>query len=1652
MNEDSVFDIIKECTKIFNEVKKKQNEDLNSCLDNCLNNLNSLKENIKNKNEERIEETLLVITISFLEGSKKLIHLKYSKYFLNILILLKRFIEYNLFSIKRSNGIIDLLKEFSNYSKLKDDCQNKILEILQTLLFSPFFEMKYDVLSNIYILILKSFNNINQSKNNKDFKNPIRLIFTTITEKVFSSNNYEIITPIIIFIFSWYNLSFKTKEEIENETTYDSDDYFNSIGNKFKFDNESEYKSREEIISILNKNKYNVYIRCLSLELLSQALIKINNKNEEVEKNEQELEEDNTVDIENLNKFIKGKILKVVISSINNIKNSNAIHNEDELSYLHYLKLCRFMKILLINYNIRYDIILTFTNMINDNDNKVVWKKYLSFEFLSSLITKYDLLTKIYESDEKYLTSIFNSLTNFANYIDALKDDKENKKSENLISNFLRKKELDNNRIYLEGDEIMVFKEQNKRFYKYLLDESLNNIIYSLMKEGKNVDKKICNIICDTLKKIINKLILNEIEKNTDIQNETECDLKIYFNHMMNIISLLGSLDMHEKGDGILKQLCKLAINFPEINDENNMFIALSLMKLLKSTDTLSKDAISMVLITLEVFNRRYNHKKIDEYDNSDLEVIFMQTNNNKKDPNIEDDEIIIDDKNEKEENEDDERGNENIEKESKKEKENINKIEKEKLDENEDERAKYRKKLIKELCNGIDSIFTGIYNLEGKSLKHIIEALSKCINLSIKFKLEKDKKNDSKNKFIKELSSSFIAKEEKIFYYKIIFYFTKILNITLINIDNIYILFDPVISIINELIDNKLLVDVSLEILCFLITEILKKHEKIELNVKKKINEENKIWIEEKWQKILFGRFLTVLSQPDLNKLIKKKIFICLKKIIQKSATYLDSFGWDSIIQSYSILSNYDIENSFLSVQRLLNDYNSNLSIINISPIMKLLQLFVLNKTNQKISLSSLDLFWNCANIIDEFKQEKRKIKEKEKSIYDNLLKEKELNVYCDELFNKLLSQINKINEDTSIEIQKNGIKIFTNIFASKMNNMNHEICLKIINDIFFNIFSTNAENYKSDNKRNDLEMIFQTSLISVVIILRTYFTEKEEKEEEEKKIYEDYLNKVIEIVPYGSPTLNTNIIKSLQEVKIKSEENVPLIITKMDLYLKLIIAINNYIKSPNCPISQVNRATVYILFNTLLSSFRIIFITSNHLEIYTDENLNGVFVIINTILESANDLEPDLLRLKPRKIIEIENDIFSFLEKILVKNNSIFNYLIEKMEIDIKNPHSEAICQRSLKCFQNIITKKDDKNIYGIKKEDNETIKKFIEKIKDIINLRNKSEIIEVLIKTNPAEHNLQESIIFKKYLIYFINSFEEICENYLEYKESINNEEINEEKSEIINNIYDIIDSVLDLFESIFKESNIDFKSINSAYIPIVNDIYQQMKLETINFIVNKLIFYILIILGDEEEKIFKKLEKKIIKIIKLSNEISDNNINNISYKSINQINELIKICQYKSNDEIIQNIDNNKKVNLDKYINFRIKMAKICSSLLIQKLIEILKNFRDYEDKLNDVPLNQDRVKEMVELLNNIKDLELFPNINQLEIEEEIEIKKQKITIFDLLAKTKKIHLFYLQPILNDFIYTREKIIKNIVKEIFEEVTKIMEIPNINDFNE
>ena len=1673
MNEDLISGVIKECTKIFKDIKKKQNTELNTSLDNILNELDSLKDNVIEKNKEKIEENIATISTNFIEGSTQIINLKFSKFFLNILILLKKFIEYDFFSKEKITNVIQLIKEFYNHPKINDECQNKILEILQTLIFTSFFELKYDILSIIYIIILRSFNNTNHSKN-KDFKNPIRLLLASLTEKIYKSNNMEIIVQITILIYSWYNLSLKKKldpsnrrnsQELTTETKNTNNEYTEDIDDKLK----------EEINLILSQKKNNIYIQCLSLELLSQGFLIIYNKKEN--------EKQDQFDMNFLNSFIKEKILKSLILSVDNIKKNNST-SEDELNYLHYLKLCRLIKIIVFNININYDIIQSILEVINDKNNKIIWKLNLSFEFISKIIYNYDLLHKLYEWNKDVLISIFSTLKDFINNIETLKDDKESKKVDSIISNFIKKKELDNNKIYIEGDEIVVFKEHNKKFYKRLINDCMQNIIDSLIKnnkisedlknENEKAEKEIFELICDNLKEVIFKLLSNEMNKNINIQSDVDCDLKVYINYIQNMMELYNNLNMLDKRDEYLKYLCELAQNFPEDknNDDKNIFIALNLLDLSKTANLLNKDSLVIILQAIEVFNHTYNYVKLNEYAKNDLDKILKDINNclfeYKKSP-MDKNSVKKEDKSTEDENEqkDDVKSTE--------EKKELEKSDTEKKeDKKEDSKnLNYKDEMRKNLCEGIDAMFIDSKNIDLETLKNIIDALSKCIDLSIiknqnsskktndtttKDDKEKEKETKNSNNLSKSInkslskSNSIHFEEEKIFNYEIIFYFSKILTLTLLNVDNIYILFDPLNAVINKLVDNKLMIDFSIDILCSLIPEILLKYEKIELNIKKNLNEENKIWVNERWQKLLFSPFLTLLSQPDLYKLIKGKIFIGLNKIIQQSGHFMDLFGWESIIQSCNILSNYDIENTFLSVKQILNDYSIYLTLFNIVPLMKLLQVFIFDENDKNISFSAVELFWSCANLVDDIKQGKRLIKDKQKPIFDNLLKGKEIKVYCDELYTKLFSYLIQINKDSRMDVRKSGLNVFTEIFVSKMNHISSENRLAIVNDIFFKVFSSNADKFIKDKSNSELEQTLETSLLDIIKILKEFFTENMG----ENKIFENYLNKIIEIIPKGTTSLNTDILKSILEIKLNNNENMPMISTKLDIYFRILILINEYIKSPDFSISKFNKVPTYRLYNGIISYLSCIFCENNKLDIYTDENFKNVFNVLNTLFESVYSIEPKLLEIKPRKLITLEDDIFNFLEKIPVQKNTLLNYIIDKMVLDIKNPHSESICSRAIECFQKMICKNDGEYKFGLKKEEKEIIQKFIEKIKDLINLRNNNEVIECLMNTTLDKNNMKDNVVFKVYLNNFIKIIDEIiCNNFSKHKESMEDDkEITEEKKEIINNINEIFLLVLNLFETIFNQSNEGYKNINKLYLPIINEVYQQMEIELVNFIINKFLFYFLFILGNEEQEQFKKVEENIIKIIKLSCDISYDNSNNSSIESLNQIciNELFNICKYKSDEEILENIKNEKiKINKDKYIHNHIKIGKICTVLLIQKIIEILKKFREDEIKSGDMPLSRGRIKEIVNLLENIKNLEIFPNINMLEKDEKEEEKKEDITVFDVIRKTKKIHLFYIQPILNDFIDTKEKDIKNLVKDIFIEITNIIGMPKLTNFN-
>ena len=1802
MNEDSVFNLIKDCTKIFTEIKKKKNEDLDTSLNNCLNTLSVLKENISHKQDENIEENLLIISNSFIEAANKVINLKYTKYFLNILLVLKKFLEYSIFSKEKSDNLIDILYDIHNNSKANEESQNKVLEIFQTFIFTSYFELKYDSLSKIYLLILKSFTNTSNNKN-KDFKNPIRLLFTTITEKVYKSNDFEIITKITVLIFSWYYLSQKKKAESSRKITKENPNEDNNNSNinleknknndEFSYDIDNQIK--EEINKIINNHKKNkIYIQCLSLELLSQGISLILNKKDK----------DNNQFGNFIKGLMKGKVKKAINISIENIKKSISIL-EEPLNYLLFIKIIKFLKIILFNYNDNYEIIQPIIDLLKENnaENKISWKKKLSFEFLSTIIANKQLLEKIGNWEKELLESLFSSINKFIDNIELLKDDKEFKRS-NTVSE-MKRKGAEDNKIYLEGDEIVIVKEKSARYYKNQINECLLSLIDCLVKEhffknddnknseNKNqfLDKDIFDIICNNLRDIIFKLIKNE--KNINIKNNADSDIKLYFNYIKNMMGLFINLNMPKKVEEYFKILSELALDFPKEkkqSDEKNIFLALNLLNLSKTPKSLNKECYIIVLQTIEIFNHKYNFLRLSDYSKNDLDKIIKDINElflnkkltneaflkNKNDKtqkeeqmlnnndllekeneetkiNIIDisellkDEIENENENEKEkEEENDEEKKENehneiIKKDSIKiveieEKDNIEILETEKNDEKEedikkievskkdnekkaetnkdkikedskkdnekkedikkskekkedskkdkeknkevktdkekkevkkdnekeeskkdkerkkeDKKDTYKDEIRKILCHEIDKMFTDSKYLDLESIKSIIDALLSCIDLSIE-KNNSKKKNELSKKESKDIKSNkdkekkaINNEDEENLNYEIIFFYSKLLTIALTNEDKFYILFDPLMTVINKLLDNKIMLDFSVEILCSLIPEIILKYHNIKTNINKSINEENKIWIDERWQKLLFSPLLTLLSQVELFAFIKDKIFVGLNKIIQQSGHYIDLYGWESIIQTCVILSNFDVEKTFFPIKSTLNDYCSYLTLLNLIPIMNLLQVFISNKKDKNISFSSVELFWSCANLIDDFKQGKRVMEDKEKPLLEKLIKGKEIKLYCDELYEKLFSYLININDDERLDVRKSGLNVFTEIFVSKMSNIAQETRLKIINEIFFKIFCANTDKFILDSKNNELEQALQISLLDILKILKEFFNINEG----ENKIFEDFLNKLTEIIPIASPLLNTDVLKSILEIKLNKNENTSMIVKKLDMYFKIIALINEYIKGSNFVISQFNKVPAYKLFNSILLFIGNIFLDDNYLEIYTDDNLKIVIEIFKTLFDSIYTIEPKLLELKPRKLVDFENDIFNLIEKMPIQNNTIFNFIIDRMNFDIKNLHTDAISRRLLECFKNMISKKENK--FGLKKEEYEIFKKLKEKIKEIILLSTKNEVIESL-SLSKIEEN-EEKIPFHIYLDHFIKIIDEMCNNLLKHKEKLNNDnEIKEDKNEIINNLYEFFILIIDLFECIFNQHITGFKSINQIYYPMINEVYNRMEINSIQFIINKLIFYVLSILGDEDENAYKKIEEKILKLIKIICDISnmsnyDNN--NLSLPSLNlvTINELFKICKYKSNEEIKNEINDKKIINIDKYIGNQIKVRKMFSNLAIQKINDIFKKFREDEIKSGDMPLSRLRIKEIVNLMENVKNLEIFPDINLIEENENKENEKKEITVFDVLSKTKKIHLFYLQPILIDFIDTKEKEIKQSVKEIFQIINEVMGMPKL-----
>ena len=1263
----------------------------------------------------------------------------------------------------------------------------------------------------------------------------------------------------------------------------------------------------------------------------------------------------------------------MIKNNLNKIKKQK-INNDQE--YIHLLKLLRISLIIISEFNMDFEIISLIITFLEE-DSKILWQKSLSMECLLEILNNNYLLVNIFNYNKEILLSIYQIFGSVyeqnKNNICKYYNNKAKPKRQN-------KKQINNNIIYLQGDEISIIKENE--IYNNIINnikECIQNSINSfnsLMHKYKISLDKINNELSkeqETIKEIItissnifNKILLDLIEKEYNNKDCNDPDIQKTINLIQNIIILYSSLNMIEIRNEYLKRICQLSLEF---NNEKNIIICSSVLSLSKFTQFFNKKEFIILFQTIEKIYIKYNTESKKNYDLI-IENIFKSYQKF-----FSEDDLI----------------NKDIEyKNEKKEKEYL-------------------------LISTINNMFIDSKSINFSFLKNILEALFECLNIEINENIEK---NDSKNR-------------DDI----IIFYLTKLLTLTLLNIENIYYIYDDyIIPIINLLKQKKIILIFLINLISSLIKEILFNHEKIISKLKSENINDN--WLlDPKWQKKLFEPLLSFVNENNLITLTKGRLLICVKAIVEQSGNYIDLFGWESIFKICQILIEDNIEEIFFIIKLILTDYNAYLTAFNIMPIITLLGIFISYKKDNNICFNSIELFWSCANIVEKFHKGKIIIKDFQKSIFEDLLKEEKFenfDTFYSGLYYKIFSQLLVINSDFRYDIRKNGINIFTEIFVSKLISLEYEYSFKIINDIFFNIFVINSKKYidnektitlkekeginqinSSDEKDDELELTLHASLLSMIKILKSFTNINLVKEEDTnslKNIFVVFLNKIPEIIPYGTITLNSDILHGLSEIKNIKCNNVLMLPSELNIFFEIMDKFGEYAHSERFILTPYNKMQCIRMINNLIINLNDMFLNESNFEIFNMEKeqiFSKIFNILKFVFYTNYNLEKKSLEYYPQKLTEIEENIFNFVENIPLYNEQyIFNYLLEFINYNIKEVHLGAKCNRAIECLIYIINKSDG-NCFILKQDKQTFLFDIFNKLKGLFDNMKNIQIKEYL-NVNNKKNNTMFNELMKQISNFFLSV--------------INKIEINSE---------DLIKKVIEFYQIISNQIINEMKSLNEiSFIKEIKDIYNKVHQSIIMSLFKELMPIIYAHIYEKDE-ILKNIENKLLKIIYVGcykiNEISKDNIDKIINESINKIFviNLFSICKYQSNEEILDTIKKTKLKNIDekKFLSKFINLKKKCISLLITKLNEILKEFKnDYEKKKDEIKL----------ILNEIKNLEIFPEFIEKNNDDDLNIE---------FLSNKKIHFFYLYQNILELLPLEDKDIQLLIKEIMIQVYEI-----------
>ena len=857
-----------------------------------------------------------------------------------------------------------------------------------------------------------------------------------------------------------------------------------------------------------------------------------------------------------------------------------------------------------------------------------------------------------------------------------------------------------------------------------------------------------------------------------------------------------------------------------------------------------------------------------------------------------------------------------------------------------------------------------------------------------------------------------------------------KILCLTIININRVHLFWDTIIDTVNLLCSNSInnrfsntLSKFTIEILTQIIITIILQYKQTNLN--------NNIFSNKEIQITIFKPIYSFLNRHHNISFVLEP----LQKILEKCSIKLNGLGWNSFINILNnILSNGKVdsqqcENVFKIVEQIFNEYAIYLNIFNIEPILNVLEIFSVSKDNNNICYSSISYFWQCANICEDYQKEKRIISPEEMELFDGKIKynnkEEKLD-YLNNIWKDIFFKLININNDERFEIRKSGINVFSQIYVAKIKPMNIlidknkkiKISAEIIYELFYEIMNKNIKNYI--NNQEKFEDTIVLTLQSIGKIIKCFFEENKGDDyfEENNKILSIFINKCLDLMKKNSPLISSNILKCIVDLEFLDEK---LFIENLSSNWDILNEIGKFIEDENLFINNYSKTVngeklIEIIVETLRNIFTKLINIKNIDGSMLNKEIEKLIKYIPKIFISLNYTEYNFIKANPKVLINSESYLFELIEllgKALKDNNIlilIINYLISFISFELKNPHSEILCKRSIECIEIIFN--NNENIHIISNEEiAKIILNIINKSIEILQKRYDNTVLEHLIKFHKNDNKYIFNFLIDK-LLY--NIFDSI---FLDIKDQI------------------IIDKLIILFNEILNNENKNKdKDINDQNIIEFIKINENLEISIINFIINNLFIKSYLLKED--------IRDKILSLLLYDKSTKEKNNNSFSINDLN-IKSLFEICKSKSKEEIKNEIikknknrDSNYDNYIEKYLEMRNNITKNCIPLLIKKSKEEMKNYLNKIKEKKEIEIEEEKIKY---ILINLKELNYIYNKEDEEIYTNHIMKE--------CLKSQKGHLFMLHLILTEFIQvTNNKDIINIIKDIFKVISDELGIKN------